>query len=407
MKITTKIRKFLAGGLVLAAVLLALVLIGAVSSQAAEKPQPRAASILGLTRVGGQEVVVEIVVVVRPGENARAAAQAALRRAYPDAREIDSSEYSLTGLVWDQFSDGNPGNDFVTVNYNPKGVPGNLANHRDHWSASQATWTNVVSSNFVYADGGDTGRCPSLVRECKGPQKFDGKNDVGWLDIKDSSVLGVTWFGTSTDEFDMVLDNQNFSWYTGAPAGIPANAFDTETVWLHEFGHGFGLGHSQVNGAVMEPFYEGVRRSAHQDDIDGITFLYPGGGATPTPTPTPTPTETPTPTPTPTPQPGDSVSVSVISYNLYGGPNSNKHLDDTLSIIDNNGNPVSGASVSITLSNDSGSGPWFGTALTNGGGQVTFSLKNAPVGCYETTVNSVTASGFTWDNATPANGICK
>ena len=405
MKITTKIRKFLAGGLVLAAVLLALVLISAVSSQAAEKPQPRAASILGLTRVDGQEVIVEIVVVVRPGENAQQAARAALRRAYPDAREIDSSEYSLTGLVWDQFSDGNAGNDFVTVSYNPKGVPGNLSGHRTVWSVSQAAWTNVVSSNFVFSDGGDTGRCPSLVRECKGPQKFDGKNDVGWLDIKDPSILGVTWFGTSTDEFDMVLDNKNFSWYIGDPAGIPANSFDTETVWLHEFGHGLGLGHSDVEGAIMEPFYEGVRRTLHQDDIDGTTFLYPGGGATPTPTPTPTPTETPTPTPTPTPQPGDSVSVSTITYLWYGGKNSNKHLDDTLAIVDNNGNPVAGATVSITLTNDAG-GSWNGTGATGSGGAITFSLKNAPAGCYETTVNSVSAEGLNWDNQTPVNDSC-
>lgn len=262
---------------IFAAALLALLFVGDVSSQAAEKPQPRAASILGLTRVAGQEVIVEIVVAVRPGENARQAARAALRRAYPDAREIDSSEYSLTGLVWDQFSDNDLGNDFVLVNYNPKGVPGNLSGHRTVWLDSQATWTNVVSSSFVYSDNGDTGRCPSLVRECKGPQKFDGHNDVGWLNIKDPSVLGVTWFGTSTDEFDMVLDNQNFSWYIGDPAGIPGNSFDTETVWLHEFGHGLGLGHSDVERAVMEPYYEGVRRSLHEDDINGISYLYSAG----------------------------------------------------------------------------------------------------------------------------------
>ncbi|MCH7641607.1 Ig-like domain-containing protein, partial [Patescibacteria group bacterium] len=129
--------------------------------------------------------------------------------------------------------------------------------------------------------------------------------------------------------------------------------------------------------------------------------------ATPTPTPTPTPTATPTPTPTPTPQPENSVNVSNISYTLYGGKSSDKHLDDTLTIVDNNGNPVSGATVSITLTNDLGSGPWIGTATTGSEGIVTFSLKSAPGGCYETTVNSVTASGLNWDDATPANGICK
>jgi len=221
-------------------------------------------------------VVVEILVEVRPGENPDAAARAALRRAYPDARPIDSSEYSLTGLVWDQFKDSDPNNDKVTVSYNPNGVPSYIANlnHRGTWLASQATWTDVSTSKFTYSDGGDTTRCPSLVQECRGPQYFDDRNDVGWLDIKDPSVLGVTWYGTSRDEFDMALDNKNFNWYIGS-LPVTAGYYDTQTVWLHEFGHGAGLGHSKVDGAVMEPYYEGARRALHQDDIDGITYLYP------------------------------------------------------------------------------------------------------------------------------------
>ncbi|TVL91205.1 matrixin family metalloprotease [Streptomyces sp. SAJ15] len=50
---------------------------------------------------------------------------------------------------------------------------------------------------------------------------------------------------------------------------------DTETVALHEIGHLLGLDHSQVNTAVMAPFYGGPRRTLSQDDIDGIRVLYP------------------------------------------------------------------------------------------------------------------------------------
>lgn len=237
---------------------------------------PKAAYARGLVRIGQEEVVVEILAEARPGENPEAAAKAALRRAYPDAREIELANYSLNGLVWDVFKDGNAGNDYVTVNYNSSGVPANLSalNHRGTWLASQASWTNIATSRFTFSDGGNTSRCPSLVRECAGPQYFDSKNDVGWLNIKDPSVLGVTWYGTSRDEFDMVLDNRNFNWYvgTGTP---PSGYYDTQTVWLHEFGHGAGLGHSGVDGAVMEPYYEGVRRVLHPDDISGISYLYP------------------------------------------------------------------------------------------------------------------------------------
>jgi len=55
---------------------------------------------------------------------------------------------------------------------------------------------------------------------------------------------------------------------------------DTETVALHEFGHLLGLGHSQVAGSVMSPFYAGQRRALTQDDISGIRALYGRRGQT-------------------------------------------------------------------------------------------------------------------------------
>ncbi len=65
--------------------------------------------------VPGTDLNVHITVVVRPGETPDQAAAAALRA--QGARPIQSAEFTTTGLVWDQFSDDNGGNDFVTQNY--------------------------------------------------------------------------------------------------------------------------------------------------------------------------------------------------------------------------------------------------------------------------------------------------
>ena len=56
----------------------------------------------------------------------------------------------------------------------------------------------------------------------------------------------------------------------------PANTFDLVSVAAHEFGHSLGLGHSNVAGALMCPFYAGPHRYLHNDDRLGIQSIYGG-----------------------------------------------------------------------------------------------------------------------------------
>jgi subtilase family serine protease len=98
------------------------------------------------------------------------------------------------------------------------------------------------------------------------------------------------------------------------------------------------------------------------------------------------------------------VSVVSIGYNT-SGPN-NKNLLDTLTLKDDFGNLVAGASVSIALYlNNAYYGS--GTASTLSDGTVTFTARNAPTGTYTTGVTGVTATGLTWDGKTPANSYTK
>jgi len=408
----------------------------------------------GQAQVAGRTVIVHVTVVVPAGANANQVALDALRN--QGARPFQGDEFSTSGLVWDEFSDTDLGNDMVFQNYNYANDP--TQNGYDTLLSTHDTWTGVSTSAFAFADGGVTTRCPSLVKECRGPQTLDGFNDVGWLRIGGCCTLAVTWFSTSVDEADMAL-NTNFSW------SPESGGFDAKTVMLHENGHVAGLGHSKVEEAVMFATYSVPRVILDADDEDGIIYLYPlypgaisgkvtdGENAISEATVTvntqfsattddegdytidqipegtynviasalgftsetelvtvvawsttnvPDISLTPTDESPPEDPAGDTVSVESINYATEAGKNNDKHLLITV-VLDQT---VAGASVSIDLARDEAlfvSGT--GTTLTSG--TVTFTLKNAASGCYVTTVTDVIVDGLTWNNTTPSNELCK
>ncbi len=422
--------------------------------------KPDVISVSGI--IPGKGLIVHVWVVVPPGADRNEAASAAL--ANQGARPFTADEFSTIALFWDQFSDSDPGNDSVIQNYNSKNDPTNGGGITALLNTHNS-WNGVTTSIFEFEYGGDTGRCPSLVQECRGPQKFDGNNDVAWLALRDSNTLGVTWSGTTTDEADIAL-NTNFPWATDGE-----NNFDVETVLLHENGHVVGLGHSEYTNAIMYPSYQGPSRDLQEDDIDGITFLYPGtsttnysptvsisspsdnslfdsetvisfaGSASDTEDGNITSgltwtssidgtigyegsfsTELSDGTHTITAQVTDNggkttsesititvgtppvtgmVGVDSIEYTTNGGKAGDRHLTVSLHVSDDSGNDVSGASVSIRLSNENDS--WIASGTTGSTGDVGFTLKNSPSGTYTTEITNVIASGLTWDGETPSN----
>ncbi|MBI4320050.1 MAG: S8 family serine peptidase [Chloroflexi bacterium] len=101
-----------------------------------------------------------------------------------------------------------------------------------------------------------------------------------------------------------------------------------------------------------------------------------------------------------------TVKVASIGYTTEGGKSGDQHLRVTVALVDDLGNPVANAAVSIDLLRDNS--PYLSaTGTTGADGKVSFKANNAPSGTYSTKVTSVTAAGLTWDGITPSNQFVK
>lgn len=225
----------------------------------------RIISVLGIGQVQGQAVIIDILVKVQPGQNANEVARDALQSqgARPfESANLGSKGFTLIGSEWNFFP--------VVQNYNPLNEPNSLSQMA--LTNTHDTWNGVSTSDFeinnLGPNSGTTNRCPSLIRECQGPQFFDTFNDVAWLKLR-PNILGVAVF--SGQEADMVLSTR-VNWNFGCVD--EANSIDIETVFLHENGHVVGLGHSDDEDSVLQSSYQGAACGLGDDDEEGVTFLY-------------------------------------------------------------------------------------------------------------------------------------
>jgi hypothetical protein len=147
----------------------------------------------------------------------------------------------------------------------------------------------------MVSDGGGTPGDPQIVGP-GGPDEGDIR--IGAYNFPAPVMGGFTlahafqpfvepMFLNGTAGGDMHINN-----FVNGPAGAMwvddpsdtsgGSTFDLFTVVLHEFGHALGLDHTGVDGSVMEPFYEGAKRTLSADDIAGIQAIY-GVSAVPEP----------------------------------------------------------------------------------------------------------------------------
>ncbi|KAM3618097.1 uncharacterized protein V6R79_015474 [Siganus canaliculatus] len=129
-------------------------------------------------------------------------------------------------------------------------------------------------TKFGFCPSGDTTTIGgnSDGASCEFPFEFQGKEYNSCT--SDGRGDGKLWCAT-TDSFD---DDKKWGF-------CPDQGYSLFLVAAHEFGHALGLDHSSIREALMYPMYSYVEDfSLHQDDIEGIQYLY-GKKTGPNPTP--------------------------------------------------------------------------------------------------------------------------
>ncbi|TRY85480.1 hypothetical protein DNTS_015643 [Danionella cerebrum] len=174
-------------------------------------------------------------------------------------------------------------------------------------------------------------------RWCATTANYDKDKKYGFCPNRDTAVIG----GNSEGEpchFPFTFLGKTYSSCTSDGRSdrklwcATTSSFDDDSKWgfcpdrgyslflvaAHEFGHALGLDHSNVRDALMYPMYSYIEGfPLHQDDIEGIQYLYgPKTGPDPTP-PQPQTTTSSTATPTkPSPSDTTTVSISTTSRNV-------------------------------------------------------------------------------------------
>ncbi|GAB5548507.1 MAG: hypothetical protein SangKO_082670 [Sandaracinaceae bacterium] len=128
--------------------------------------------------------------------------------------------------------------------------------------------------------------CTSLTTRYNGSTSaragsYEGTSTIGWVESgwrHGSSAIGVTGprWGRNIIEADMEMNGVNFTWTTGGGSFSNVNTY---SIVLHEGGHYYGLGHTNVRGSSMWPSYGGGIIGLGPDDENGICALYPGSGS--------------------------------------------------------------------------------------------------------------------------------
>jgi len=156
----------------------------------------------------------------------------------------------------------------VTYYVNTSGGPsGSLAAIQ----AAMQTWTDVSTSSFNFIYGGTTSSTAFGINDSINIVYFGPSDSYLWE--------YRYWYYTDSGlliDCDLKFNN-NYSWGTDGSA----NKFDVQNVGTALFGNALSLDLLYNSGDSEKTMYgyvsygETKKRTLHQDDVDGITYLYP------------------------------------------------------------------------------------------------------------------------------------
>lgn len=190
-------------------------------------------------------------------ETAKTTTESSTSIRYDDLPDI-AAEYVVDGRKWD----------YTDLTYYFSNGTGDISEDQEQQAIEDAfnLWTDV--SPLTFAEVGSASQADIVIKWATGSHgdgsAFDGMDGIlahAFYPPPNGSYAGDVHFD----------DAENWTLSERSSSNQP---MDLVTVAAHELGHSLGLGHSQVQGSLMYPYYGGSHRYLAQDDIDGIQNLY-------------------------------------------------------------------------------------------------------------------------------------
>jgi hypothetical protein len=192
-----------------------------------------------------------------------------------EMRPLFTLLYPLKSVRWFEPDSNQP----VVFYINPDGMPN--AQVLDDVGAAMNAWTNIAGCKLRVVNGGARTACPtertvSVITFNNCDQRFSPSPEQGRF----IALGGLKWISEETRQVNgqtYVKAAYGFVSFNPYAAESYNNHCDLREAATHELGHALGLGHSQYPEATMNgsAHFDGRCASLTEDDVNGITFIYP------------------------------------------------------------------------------------------------------------------------------------